>query len=220
MLKPATLRQIFFDLSVVENQNGGDSAPGEVMAASEGHELTELLQAWSSGDKEALEKLVPRVHGELRRLAGRHMAGERPNHPLQTTALINEAYLRLIGWKDVRWQTRAHFFAVASQLMRRILVDIARARDGPRRGGGTVETTLDEAMVFKPERPRDLIALDEALTGLAEIDPRKSRIVELRFFGGLSVDETAMVLQLSDRTVLREWNLAKAWLHRELTQGK
>jgi len=180
------------------------------------HDVTELLQAWRQGDAQALEALAPRVQKELHRLARRHMAGERPNHPLQTTALINEAYIRLIGWDNVQWQNRAHFFAVAAQLMRRILVDIARARVGPRRGGGAAETTLDEAFVFRPDKSRDLLQLDEALTTLAEMDPRKSRIVELRFFGGLSVEETAAVLQISDRTVLREWTLARAWLYREI----
>ena len=186
------------------------------MALPKDHDVTELLQAWRQGDDQALEALAPRVQKELHRLARRHMAGERPNHPLQTTALINEAYIRLIGWDNVQWQNRAHFFAVAAQLMRRILVDIARARLGPRRGGGAAETTLDEAFVFRPDKSRDLLQLDEALTTLAEMDPRKSRIVELRFFGGLSVEETAAVLQISDRTVLREWNLARAWLYREI----
>jgi RNA polymerase sigma-70 factor (ECF subfamily) len=186
------------------------------MALPKDHDVTELLQAWRQGDDQALEALAPRVQKELHRLARRHMAGERPNHPLQTTALINEAYIRLIGWDNVQWQNRAHFFAVAAQLMRRILVDIARARVGPRRGGGAAETTLDEAFVFRPDKSRDLLQLDEALATLAEMDPRKSRIVELRFFGGLSVEETAAVLQISDRTVLREWNLARAWLYREI----
>ena len=145
------------------------------------------------------------------------MAGERQNHPLQTTALINEAYIRLIGWKNVRWQNRAHFFAVAAQLMRKILVDIARARRRTKRGGGAPETTLDEGCVFRQERTRDLLAVDEALTRLAEVDSRKSRIVELRFFGGLTEEEVAAVLQISDRTVRREWNLAKAWLHSEIS---
>jgi len=189
------------------------------MIASERQELTQLLQAWSNGDKQALEKLVPRVQRELHRLAGRYMARERPNHPLQTTALINEAYIRLIGWTNVRWQNRAHFFAVAAQLMRRILVDIARTRSQAKRGGGAVETTFDDACVFRQERTHDLVTLDDALTRLAEIDPRKSRIVELRFFSGLSVEEVARVMQISDRTVLREWNLARAWLHREVSSG-
>src|SRR5262249_27976499 len=174
-----------------------------------------------AGDKDALEKLAPRVHQELHRLAARYMAAERPNHALQTTALINEAYIRLIGWKNVHWQNRAHFFAVSAQLMRRILVDAARARYGRNRSKAAIETTLNEGCVVRPAKSRDLIVLDEALNGLGEIDPRKSQVIELRFFGGLSVEETAAVLKLSDRTVLREWNLARAWLLREIsvTQG-
>jgi RNA polymerase sigma-70 factor (ECF subfamily) len=188
------------------------------MPAFQEHELTHLLKAWSGGDQQALEKLVPRVQKELRRLAARYMAGERHNHPLQTTALINEAYIRLIGWKNVDWQNRAHFFAVSAQLMRRILVDAARARYGRNRSKAAIETTLNEACVFRPEKSRDLIVLDEALKRLGEIDPRKSQVIELRFFAGLSVEETAAVLKISDRTVLREWNLARAWLLREISQ--
>src|SRR5215831_15273213 len=188
-----------------------------LMGAAEQEQLTALLQAWSDGDKEALEKLAPRVHQELHRLAGRYMAGERPNHPLQTTALINEAYIRLIGWKNVRWQNRAHFFGVSAQLMRRILVDAARVRRGPKRRGDFSDTSLDEACVFQPEKSRDLLALDEALTRLAELDPRKSQIVELRFFGGLTELETALVLGVSERTVRNDWKLAKGWLYREIT---
>src|SRR5215467_1976091 len=157
-----------------------------LMGAAEQEQLTALLQAWSDGDKKALEKLAPRVHEELHRLAGRYMAGERPNHLLQTTALINEAYIRLIGWKNVRWQNRAHFFGVSARLMRRILVDAARARQGPKRHGDFSDTSLDEAFVFRPEKSSDLLALDEALTRLSEVDARKSQIVELRFFGGLN----------------------------------
>jgi len=185
----------------------------------ERHELTQLLRAWSAGDQEALEQLAPRVQAELHRLAGHYMSGERRNHPLQTTALINEAYVRLIAWKDVRWQNKAHFFAMAAQLMRQILVDFARARRRTKRGGGAAETTFDEAFVFQPERTRDLLAVDEALVRLAALDTRKSRIVELRFFGGLSEAEVAAVLNISERTVRREWTLAKAWLHSELTAG-
>ena len=181
------------------------------------HEITGLLKAWSGGDQQAFEQLVPRVQQELQRLAGLYMAHERPNHPLQATALINEAYIRLIEWRDVHWQNRAHFFAMAARLMRKILVDIARARRRTKRGGGTFETELDEGCVFTPERTRDLLAVDEALTQLAEMDPRKSRIVELRFFGGLTEQEVAAVMKISDRTVRREWNLAKAWLHSEIS---
>lgn len=166
-----------------------------------------------------LEKLVPCVQKELRRLAAGYMARERPDHALQTTALINEAYIRLIGWNRVDWRNRAHFFAVAARMMRRILVDMARAKYGRKRRAGEHETTLDEAFVFRPGKSRDLLLLDEALTKLAGEDPRKSRVVELRFFGGLSVEETAMVMEISSRTVLREWTLARAWLHREIAAG-
>jgi RNA polymerase sigma factor (TIGR02999 family) len=187
------------------------------MDTEEQEQLTALLQAWSNGDKKALEKLAPRVHQELHRLAGRYMAGERPNHPLQTTALINEAYIRLIGWKNVRWQNRAHFFGVSARLMRRILVDAARARRGRKRRGDFNDTSLDEGCVFRPEKSTDLLALDEALTRLAELDPRKSQIVELRFFGGLNEVEIGLVLGVSERTVRKDWKLAKAWLYREIT---
>ena len=187
------------------------------MITAEQQELTALLQAWSAGDKDALEKLAPRVQQELHRLAARYMVGERPNHLLQTTALINEAYIRLIGWKNVRWQNRAHFFAVSARLMRRILVDAARARQGAKRHGDFSDTSLDEAFAFRPERSGDLLALDEALTKLSEVDARKSHMVELRFFGGLNEAETALVLGVSERTIRREWKLAKAWLYREVT---
>jgi RNA polymerase sigma factor (TIGR02999 family) len=191
------------------------------MGTEEQEELTALLKAWSDGDKKALEKLAPRVHQELHRLAGRYMAGERqnhPNHPLQTTALINEAYIRLIGWKNVRWQNRAHFFGVSARLMRRILVDAARARRGPKRREDFNSTSLDETCVFQPEKSPDVLALDEALTKLAELDPRKSQIVELRVFGGLNEVETGLVLGVSERTVRKDWKLAKAWLYREITR--
>jgi RNA polymerase sigma-70 factor, ECF subfamily len=187
------------------------------MLANQTHELTRLLQAWSDGDQQAFEKLVPRIQRELHRLAAVYMAGERSNHPLQATALINEAYIRLIEWDSVRWQNRAHFFAMAAQLMRKILVDMARARSRTKRGGGTIETKLDEACVLYQERSRDLLLLDAALTEFAEVDPRKSRIVELKFFGGLSEEEVALVLGISVRTVRREWNFAKAWLHSEIS---
>jgi RNA polymerase sigma factor (TIGR02999 family) len=182
--------------------------------------LTTLLQAWSGGDQQALERLAPRVQEELHRIASRYMARERPNHPLQTTALINEAYIRLINWKDVQWQNRAHFFAVSAQLMRRILVDFARTRSQVKHGKGLVETVLDEACALQPERSSELVVLDEALIRLAAMDPRKGRLVELRFFGGLSVEETALVMGISHRTVEREWSLAKAWLYRELSRSE
>jgi len=181
------------------------------------HEVTQLLQSWSEGNQEALDTLVPLVHAELHRLARHYMTNERPGHTLQTTELVNEAYVRLIDWKNVRWQNRAHFFGVAAQIMRRILVDFARSRASAKKGGGTQYVSLSEAMTISPERGEDLIALDDALESLSKFDSRKSRIVELRFFGGLSVEETAEVLKISARTVMREWGLAQAWLYRELS---
>jgi RNA polymerase sigma-70 factor, ECF subfamily len=190
-----------------------------MMTTPSSQEITQLLLAWSDGDQVALEKLTPLVYAELRRLAKGYMFGERPGHTLQTTALINEAYLRLIDWKSVRWQGRAHFFGVAAQLMRRILVDFARARHYAKRGGAAQQVSLDEAVTIHEDRSAEIIALDEALKSLAEIDPRKSQIVELRFFGGLSAKETAEALKVSQRTVEREWSSARAWLYREL-RGK
>jgi RNA polymerase sigma-70 factor, ECF subfamily len=184
------------------------------------HEVTQLLMAWSEGDQAALEQLTPLIYIELHRLAEGYMQRERPGHLLQTTALVNEAYLRLIDWKNVCWQNRAHFFGVAAQMMRRILVDFARARHQAKRGGELRQVSFDEAAAVTVEQTAELIALDEALERLAAIDPRKSRIVELRFFGGLSEGETAEVLKVSPRTVRREWSLARAWLHRELRQRK
>lgn len=181
------------------------------------HEVTQLLQSWSEGNQEALDKLVPLVHAELHRLARHYMSNERPGHTLQTTELVNEAYVRLIDWKNVRWQNRAHFFGVAAQIMRRILVDFARSRASAKKGGGTQYVSLSEAMTISPDRGEDLIALDDALQSLSELDSRKGRIVELRFFGGLSVEETAEVLKISARTVMRDWGLAQAWLYRELS---
>jgi RNA polymerase sigma factor (TIGR02999 family) len=180
-------------------------------------EITSLLLEWNGGDQEALDRLIPLVHDELRRLAHRFMSGERAGHPLQTTALVNEAYLRLIDSSRVRWRSRAHFFAVSSQLMRRILVDIARARQKLKRGGDVVVVPLEEAAIVPGGRPMDLITLDIALDRLAGFDERKSRVVELRYFGGLSVEETSEVLGVSPITVMRDWDLAKAWLSRELS---
>jgi RNA polymerase sigma-70 factor, ECF subfamily len=190
-----------------------------MMTAPSSQEITQLLLAWSDGDQAALEKLTPLVYAELHRLAKGYMFGERRDHTLQTTALINEAYMRLIDWKNVRWQGRAHFFGVAAQVMRRILVDFARARHYAKRGGAAAQVSLDEAITIHEDRSAELIALDEALKSLAEIDPRKSQVVELRFFGGLSAKETAEALKVSLRTVEREWNSARAWLYREL-RGK
>jgi RNA polymerase sigma factor (TIGR02999 family) len=179
-------------------------------------EITRLLVAWGEGDRAALEALAPLVDAELRRLAHRYVRRERPGHTLQTSALVNEAYIRLIDWRNVRWQNRAHFFGVSAQLMRRILVDFARDRRRLKRGGAALQVSLGEAEPVAVERAEDLVALDEALGALAEVDPRKARVVELRFFGGLSVDETAEVLEVSAETVMRDWRLAKVWLLREL----
>jgi RNA polymerase sigma factor (TIGR02999 family) len=189
------------------------------MGKPSSHELTQLLQAWSDGNQEALDKLVPLVYEELHRLASHYMSGERPGHSLQTSALVNEAYLRLVDWKNVRWQNRAHFFGVAAQMMRRILVDFARSRQYAKHGGGMNRVSLADTAIVSSERGEDFVALDEVLLSLAAIDQRKSKIVELRFFGGLSVEETAEVLKISPRTVMREWSLAQAWLHRELSRG-
>ena len=186
------------------------------MDAHGSHELTNLLVAWSDGDEAALDRLAPLVQAELHRLAKHYMRRERNDPLLQTSALINEAYLRLIDWKAVRWQNRAHFFGVAAQMMRRILVDFARRRPRVAAGVEARHITLEHAMSVGDERDADLLALDEALEALARLDARKGRIVELRFFGGLSVEETAEVLGVAPVTVMREWNKAKAWLYREL----
>jgi RNA polymerase sigma factor (TIGR02999 family) len=175
------------------------------------HDVTQLLKAWGAGDQEALRKLMPVVYEELHRAARRYMAGERSD-TLQTTALINEVYLRLVDFQHISWHNRAHFFGVCAHLMRRILIDFARARRSQKRGAKVSHIPLDEALIVSSEPAADLIALDEALKALAAIDDRKSRVVELRFFGGLSVEETAEVLKISPDTVLRDWKLAKAWL--------
>jgi RNA polymerase sigma factor (TIGR02999 family) len=172
-------------------------------------EITQLLLQWSKGDEVVAEKLIPLLYEELRKMAHRKMRQERPDHTLQTTALINEAYLRLVDWKNIRWQNRAHFFAVCAQVMRRILVDFARARKYLKRGAGFHVLRLDEVPEVSYRRTSEIIALDDALQRLAKIDPRKSQIVELRFFGGLTVEETAAVLKVTSRTILREWDLAK-----------
>ena len=176
--------------------------------------VTQLLINWRNGDKAALDQLTPLVYEELRRLARGFMGKERPNHTLQTSALINEAFLKLVDQDETNWQNRAHFFAVAAQIMRHILVDHARSYGYEKRGAGAQRVELDDAKVFSEERAGELVALDEALTDLATVDPRKSRIVELRFFGGLNIDETAEVMELSPTTVQREWRAAKAWLQR------
>jgi RNA polymerase sigma-70 factor (ECF subfamily) len=178
-------------------------------------DISELLRRWSSGDQSSLEKLTPIVYDELRRLARRYMRGERPGHSLQTTALVNEAYTRLVDYKRMQWQDRAHFFAVSAQLMRRILVEHAR-RHNVKRGGGIPHVSLDETAVVNG-KSSDLVALDDALDSLARIDPRKVQVVEMRFFGGLSVEETAEILKISAVTVKRDWRAARAWLYRELS---
>jgi RNA polymerase sigma factor (TIGR02999 family) len=186
--------------------SAGDPVPEDVSA---------LLRAWSSGDERALAQLTPVVYDELRRLAHRYMKRERADHSLQTTALVNEAYMRLVGYKRMHWQDRAHFLAVSAQAMRRILVDHSRRRN-PKRGADVEHVPLDDAAVICHDRSDDFVALDDALKALAERAPRKAKVVELRFFGGLSVDETAAVLRVSSITVMREWKSAKAWLYREL----
>jgi RNA polymerase sigma factor (TIGR02999 family) len=187
------------------------------MLKSSPMEITQLLLAWGKGEQAALDQLTPLVYDELHRLAHRYMGHERPGHTLQTSALVNEVYLRLVDSSHVRWQNRAHFFAVSAQLMRRILVDFARSRDNLKHGRGVRQVSLDEALLVSHENSTDLVALDDALQALASLDARQSQVVELRFFGGLSVEETAEVLHVSEGTVRRDWSLAKAWLHRELS---
>jgi RNA polymerase sigma-70 factor (ECF subfamily) len=192
------------------------------MAAQPGQpavgDISTLLRAWTGGDQCALEKLTPIVYHELHRLAGLHMRRERTGHSVQTTALVNEAYVRLVDYKQMQWENRAHFFAVSSQLMRRILVEHAR-RHNLKRGGGVPHISLEEAAIVDHDRDSDLVALDDAMNQLGRIDPRKVQVVEMRFFGGLSVEETAEVLKISTVTVKRDWRAARAWLHRELTGG-
>lgn len=186
------------------------------MSTPSAEHVTGMLLAWGQGDESALEKLMPLVYGELKRLAHHYLKGERAGHVLQTTDLVNEAYLRLIDARRVQWQNRAHFFAMAASLMRRVLVDAARKRNFQKRGGGAMQVSLNEALPLGHQRGADLVALDDALQILAEFDPRKGKVVELRFFGGLSVKETAEVLQVSQDTVMRDWSLARAWLLNQL----
>ena len=188
------------------------------MGSASSHDVTRWLQAWGRGDESALEKLVPLVYGELHRRARRFMGRERAGHSLRPTALIHEAYLRLVGSKPVDWRNRSHFYALSSRLMRQILVDHARSHGSAKRGAGAIPVPFDEALMGQESAP-DLVRLDEALLALAATDERKSRVVELRFFGGLSVEETAGVLEVSPQTVLRDWKLAKAWLQREMKRG-
>jgi RNA polymerase sigma factor (TIGR02999 family) len=182
-------------------------------------EITRLLHAWRGGDEAALECLAPLVYGELRKIAHGYMRGERGGATLQATALVNEAYLRLVDAVRVDWQDRAHFFAVAAQMMRRILVDAARARLRTKRGGHLAKLNLDEIPDLSSGRSGDVVAVDDALNGLAKLDPRKAKVIELRFFGGLSVEETAAVLKISPQSVMRDWRLARSWLMRELSRG-
>lgn len=180
------------------------------------HQITQLLKDWGGGDETARDQLMPLVYAELHRMAHRHMRKERPGHTLQTSALVHEAYVRLVDQTEVEWRNRAHFYGIAAQMMRRILVDHARARQFAKRGGDARPVSLDEGAIVSAERTAEVVALDEALAGLAAVDQRKSQIVELRFFGGLSIEETAEVLAVSAGTVMRDWTLAKAWLRREM----
>jgi RNA polymerase sigma factor (TIGR02999 family) len=189
------------------------------MNPSQSVQITGLLGAWAGGDAAALERLAPLVYGELRRMARRYMRDEANGNTLQPTALVNEAYLRLVGVENLRWQDRAHFFAVSANIMRRILVDSARARHTDKRGGAIAKVNLNESIDGLPERDRSLIELDEALAALEKFDERKARVVEMKFFAGLSVEETAEVLKMSPRSVMRDWNLARAWLMREMARG-
>jgi RNA polymerase sigma-70 factor (ECF subfamily) len=184
------------------------------------HEVTQLLVDWGNGDPAALDRLMPLVYGELRQMARRYMSRQNPGHTLQTTALINEAFVKLVGQPDKHFQNRAHFFGVAAQAMRSILVDYARSKQYAKRGGDAPRVSLDEALTVSEERAAEVVALDDALKELAKMDERKCRVVELRYFGGLSVEEAAEVLKVSTVTVMRDWSMAKAWLHRELSNEK
>ena len=206
MLRSIRARQ--YNLAVIEGPTEPASTPVDG--------ISHLLRAWSDGDQLALDELTPIVYAELRRLAHRYMRRERPDHDLQTSALVNEAYIRLVDYKRMKWQNRAHFFAVSAQLMRRILVEQAR-RHNLKRGRGVQHVSLDEAVHVRVDPGVDLVTLDDALNALARVDPRKVRVVEMRFFGGLSVEETALVLKVSPVTVRRDWSSAKIWLYRALT---
>jgi len=190
----------------------------ESMTASP-NDVTQLLVAWGNGDQAARDQLMPLVYAELHRLAHRHIKKERPGHTLQTSALVNEAFVRLVDQRDVHWQSRAHFFGIAAQMMRRILVDYARKRRFAKRGGNQLQVSLNEELVAANQRSAEVVLLDDALTQLAEIDERKSKVVELKFFGGLSIEETAEALGVSPGTVMRDWTLAKAWLRRAMSRN-
>ena len=194
-------------------------SPKDEVPRASGEEVTGMLQAWSDGDQAALERLMPLVYAELHRLAKRYMAGEHAGHTLQTSALVNEAYLRLVDSPGVHWQNRTHFFAVSSQIMRRILVDFARTRRSLKRGRDPVQVSLDEGVAISADRCADLLALDEALERLAVLNARQSQLVELRYFGGMTEQEASEVLKVSSRTVRHDWSLARAWLYRELSRG-
>jgi RNA polymerase sigma factor (TIGR02999 family) len=198
----------------------GSFHQGATSMTSSPHQITQLLKAWSNGDQSARDQVMLVVYEELRRMAHQHMRKERPGHTLQTSALVHEAYVRLVDQKAVEWQNRAHFYGIAAQMMRRILVDHARARKYAKRGGDARPVSLDEGAIVSEERTAEVVALDEALAVLAAVDQRKSQIVELRFFGGLSIEETAVVLAVSPGTVMRDWTLAKAWLRREITADR
>lgn len=189
------------------------------MQAGSPQDITQLLEEWSRGDPSALDKLIPLVHTELRNLARRQMSGERTGHTLQATALVNEAYLKLAGQSSFKWQDRAHFYAVCAQVMRHILIDHARARTREKRGGGAIQVSLEGAAIMPVESATEFVALDEALRALEALDPQKGRIVELRYFAGLSIEETAEALGISPTTVRREWRRAKAWLYRSIVEG-
>ena len=190
--------------------------PGDVSSEN----LTQLLTDWSNGDAQALEKLIPLVYRDLHRLAERYLRSESPSHTLQSTALVHEAYLRLIDQRNTRWQNRAHFFGISAQLIRRILVDHARARKAGKRGGDAAKIQIDESVAAPEQQNLDLVVLDDCLRALAEIDPQQARVVELRYFAGLTVEETAEVMRVSPTTVKREWRLARAWLHREIAKSR
>jgi RNA polymerase sigma-70 factor, ECF subfamily len=189
------------------------------MAESDSRDVTVLLHAWRRGEEHALDKLMPLIYGELRQIAHRFMAREQPGHTLQTTAIVNEAYLRLIDASQIEWKDRAHFFGVSANMMRRVLVEFARSRGREKRGGDIRKVEIDEAVLNLPRQETDLVALDDALNALAKIDSRKAKVIELRFFGGLSLEETAEVLSVSPDTVRRDWRLARAWLIREMKSG-
>jgi RNA polymerase sigma-70 factor, ECF subfamily len=204
--------------TLVWRASGTERQDGGVVSDVRTHDVTALLMEWTRGDNAAIDRLLPVVHGELRRLAKRQMAGERKNHVLQATALVNEVYLKLIDIRRVQWQDRAHFFAMAARLMRRVLVDFARASKNQKRGGAMQRVTLDQDLPVVGGTPEDLIAIDDALGAFGREYERKAQVVELRFFGGLSVEETAEVLNISPETVMRDWKFAKNWLMRELTR--